>query len=60
MDEKPKVSPPPAKPHGDELPATRREHRWTEKRDDTSPKHEGPQPEGNGGTAGPASFPPHP
>ncbi len=35
------------------------EHRWTEKGDDRSPKHEGELPEGNGGTGAPASFPPH-
>ncbi|WP_257461500.1 hypothetical protein [Archangium lipolyticum] len=46
MDEKPKPSPPPLKPHGDRLHDVLRKSGLSEEEDDTSPKREGQRQEG--------------
>ncbi len=46
MDDKPKLSPPPRKRHGDELLDTLRKSGLSGEEDDTSPKREGQQQEG--------------
>jgi hypothetical protein len=59
-DQNEKRSPADAPPDSPQGPTREGQPRWKEKGEDQSPRHEGPQPEGNGATGRPASFPPHP
>jgi hypothetical protein len=51
---------PPSAPRGEPPPQRPGEQRWTGEGNGRAPRHEGPLPEGNGGTGAPASFPPTP